>query len=121
MCLLHGATAWVVDRDGGPRPIDEQLLAGLVFLTQYHVLLAPPALKQLAETGVAIAVRVGLTVFLPKQLRGQVWMHLPLLVKLGKVRHRQRGGASPWWTAEQGRLQPVFVPILPKRPRDPGC
>jgi hypothetical protein len=45
-------------------------------------------------------------------------MHLPLLVKLGKIRHRQRGGPSPWRTAEQGSLQPVFVPILPKRPRD---
>src|SRR5690348_143209 len=45
-------------------------------------------------------------------------MNLPLLEKLGKARHRQRGGARPWWTAKQGRLQPLFVPILPKRPRD---
>ena len=45
---------------------------------------------------------------------------LPLLVKVGEVRHRQHGRASPWWTAEQGGLQPVFVPILSKRPRDSG-
>ena len=58
---------------------------------------------------------------LPKQLLGQLGMHLPLLVKFRKIRDRQRGGASPWWTAEQGRLQPVFVPILAQRPRDSGC
>jgi hypothetical protein len=45
-------------------------------------------------------------------------MTLSLLMKVGEVRHRQYGGASPWWTAEQGRLQPIFVPILSKRPRD---
>jgi len=45
-------------------------------------------------------------------------MYLPLLVKLGKIRHRQRGGASPWWTAKQGRLRPLFIPILPERVRD---
>src|SRR6202795_5003272 len=110
MRLLHETTARVADGDGGSRPIDEQLLAGLVFLTQHHVLLAPPALKQLAETGIAIAVGVGLPVLLPEQLLGQVSMYLPLLVKLSEVWHRQRGGASPWWTAEQGRLQPLFVP-----------
>ena len=120
MRLLHGTAARVVDRDGGSRPIDEQLLAGLVFLAQHHILLPAPALVQLAETGVAIAVRVGLPVLLPEQLLGQVWMHLPLLVKLGEVRHRQHGRASPWRTAEQGSLQPLFVPILPKRPRDSG-
>jgi len=47
-------------------------------------------------------------------------MQLQLLVKLGKIGHWQRGGASPWWTAEQSGFQPVFVPILPKRPRDAG-
>jgi hypothetical protein len=83
-------------------------------------LLTAPALKQLAETGVAIAVRVGLPVLLPEQLLGQVSIQLPLLVKIGKIRHRQRGGASPWRAAEQRSLQPVFVPILAQRPRDSG-
>src|SRR5205814_988466 len=53
-----------------------------------------------------------------EQLLGQVWMALPLLVKVGEVWHRQHGRASPWWPGEQGSLQPIFVPILPKRPRD---
>src|SRR5436190_20216097 len=118
MRLLLGTAARVVDRDSGSRPIDKQFLAGLVVLAQHHVLLPAPALKQLAETGIAIAVRVGLPVLLPKQLLAQVSIYLPLLVKLGKIRHRQRGGPSPWLTAEQGSLQPVFIPILPKRPRD---
>jgi len=57
---------------------------------------------------------------LPKwaKISCQTQMYLPLLVKLGKIRHRQRGGASPWRTAEQSSLQPVFVPILAKRPSD---
>jgi hypothetical protein len=48
-------------------------------------------------------------------------MRLPLLVKLCEVRHRQRRRASPWWTAEQSSLQPVFIPIPAQRPRDSGC
>jgi hypothetical protein len=39
---------------------------------------------------------MGLPVLLPEQLLGQVWMFLPLLVKFGKIRHRQRRRASPW-------------------------
>src|SRR5260370_18479202 len=87
-----------------------------MLLPQHHVLFAPPSLIQLAETRVAIAVRVGLTVLLPEQLLGKVSIQLPLPVKLSKIRHRQRGGASPWWATEQGPLQPIFVPIFPKRP-----
>src|ERR1700733_16177232 len=49
-----------------------------------------------------------------------MWVALTLLVKVGEIRHRQHRRASPWWAAEQGSLQPVFVPILPKRPRDSG-
>jgi hypothetical protein len=41
-------------------------------------------------------------------------------MKLGEVWHRQHGGASPLWAAEQGRLQPIVVPILPRWPRNSG-
>jgi hypothetical protein len=51
-----------------------------VFLAQHHALFASPALVQLTETGVAIAVRVGLSVLFPEQLLGHVWMTLPLLM-----------------------------------------
>jgi hypothetical protein len=47
-------------------------------------------------------------------------MTLPLLVKVGEVWHRQYGRASPWRTAEQGSLQPVFVPIVSQRPGHSG-
>jgi hypothetical protein len=45
-------------------------------------------------------------------------MHLPLPMKVGEVWRRQHRPASPWRTAEQRSLQPIFVPILPKRPCD---
>src|ERR1035438_9505661 len=95
-------------------------LPALCSWRSYYILLAP-ALIQLAETGVAIAVRVGLPVLLPEQLLGQVWMQLPLLVKFGKIWHHQRRRANPWWAAEQGSLQPVFTPILAQRPCNSGC
>ena len=43
-------------------------------------------------------------------------MTLSLLVKVGEVRHRQYGRASPWRSAEQSGLQPAFVPIFPELP-----
>src|SRR5271166_3508213 len=96
MRLLYGATARVVDRDGGSRPIHEELLAGLVFLAKHYILLAAPALIQFTETRVAIAIRVGLPVLFPEQLLGQVRMALTLPVKVGEVRHRQHCRASAW-------------------------
>jgi hypothetical protein len=59
-----------------------------VFLTEHYILLAAPALVQLAKTGVPIAVRVGLPVLLPEQLLGYVSMLLSLSVQLGEVWHR---------------------------------
>jgi hypothetical protein len=49
MRLLNGATTRIVDRHGGSRPIDEHLLAGLVFLAKHYILFAAPALVQLAK------------------------------------------------------------------------
>src|SRR3984885_15876457 len=94
MRLLHGAAASVVNRNGIASPIDEHLLSSLVLRAQHDILLAAPALIQLAEAGVAIAVRVGLPVFLPQQLLSHMCMLLPLSMKLGKVGHRKHGGAG---------------------------
>src|SRR5579883_1350945 len=44
-------------------------------------------------------------------------MTLSLLMKVGEIRHRQHGRTRTWRAAEQGSLQPVFVPFFPKRPR----
>jgi hypothetical protein len=80
-------------------------LAGLVFLAQYYILLSAPPLIQLAETGVAIAVRVGLLVLLPEQLLGQVWMQLPLLVNAhgqGPQRGMKTAALDPAWGPDAG-------------------
>src|ERR1019366_5256170 len=115
MRLLHWSAASVVNRNGIAGPIDEQLLSSLVLPAQHDVLLAAPALIQLAEAGVAIAVRGGLPVLLPQQLLSYVRMGLPLLVKLGEVRQWPNGWPRPWWATEQSNLQPILIPILPKR------
>jgi hypothetical protein len=56
---LYWPAATIVNRNSIASPIDERLLSSPVFLAQHGILLAAPALVQLAETGVAIAVRVG--------------------------------------------------------------
>jgi hypothetical protein len=66
------------------------------------------------------AVRAELPILLPKQRLGQVWVTLPMLVKVGEVRHRQHGGVRARPIAEQGSLHPVLVPILARQPRHPG-
>lgn len=57
-----------------------------VLLPHHHVELLAPALVQLAETAVAIAVLVGFAVLFPKQLHGHVAVTAELLVDYGKVR-----------------------------------
>jgi hypothetical protein len=90
----------------GSRPIDEQLFAGLV-------LLLAPALKQLAETGVAIPVRVGVLNFVAGIVRQRLLAHdrLPIrddynLHVLGEVNHSLRRIAGQCWR-----------PCLPARAR----
>jgi hypothetical protein len=120
MRLLHGTAAWVVDRDGGSRPIDEQLLAGLVFLAQNYILPPAPALVQNTKTRVAIAIRVGLPVLFPRATAGS------RVDDAAPASEGRRSLASPTRldeprrTAEQGSLQSAFVPIFAKRPRNSG-
>jgi len=63
-----------MDAYGCSCPIHKQLLAGLVFLPKHHILFPPPALVQLAETAVLVAIRVCLPILFPKQLLRQVRM-----------------------------------------------
>lgn len=67
MRLPRGSAAGIVNRNGVAGPVDEQLLAGLVFLPKHHFLFAPPALVQFAEARVAIAVGLRLAILFPKQ------------------------------------------------------
>src|SRR5580698_5014328 len=41
-------------------------------------------------------------------------------MKLGEVWQRPNGWPRPWRTTEQRSLQPILIPILPKRPRNSG-
>src|ERR1043166_6770444 len=120
MCLLHRATTRIMDRDRCSGPIHKQLLAGLVLLAQDDILFAAPSLIQLAESGIAVAVWVCLSVLLPKQLLGHMLMLLSLPMKIGKVRHGQHGRAAAWWSAEQRSLKSVIIPLRSKRPLDLG-
>jgi hypothetical protein len=53
--LAFRATLRVVEEDGVPGVIYEELLAGLVRLPQHHVQLLPPALVEFAEPAVGVA------------------------------------------------------------------
>src|ERR1700693_2903625 len=75
----------VVNRNRRAGPIDKHLLAGLVLLPENHVELRTPPLVQLAESRVAITVRLGLPVFLPQQLQSHVLTAPQLLVDRGEV------------------------------------
>src|SRR5580704_12166361 len=120
MRLLHWTTPWIMDRNRRACPIHEQLLAGLVLLSQHHILFPPPPLVQLAEAAVLVAIRVCLPVLLPQQLLRQMCMLLALTMKVSEVRHGQRGWAAAWRPAEQRGLKPVIVPLGSKRPRNLG-
>ena len=66
-------------------PVDESLLAGFVFLPHNHIQFLAPALVQLAEPIVAIAIRIRIPVFLPTQLQGHVAVTPELLAHGSKV------------------------------------
>jgi hypothetical protein len=105
------------------RPIDEHLLAGFVFLPEHHVELGTPALVQLAEARVAIAVRIGLPVFLPQQLQSHVLVAAQLLMNRGEVRWSARRLWLDRWrqAREHRRFHPCLIPIFRQRPAQPGC
>jgi len=58
----------IVDRKGGTGPVNEDFVARTMLLTQHRVLLAPPALVQLAEATVAISLGLALAILFPEQL-----------------------------------------------------
>jgi hypothetical protein len=120
MRLLHWTTTRIMDRYRCACPIHEELLAGLVLLSQHHILFPPPPLVQLAEATVLVAVGIRLPVLFPKQLLRHVWMLLPLPVKIGEVGHREHRRAAARRTAEQRRLKWVIVPLRSERPRNLG-
>jgi hypothetical protein len=71
MCLLYGTTVRVVNRHGGSRPIDKQLLAGLVFLSAAPHPVCAGCADTARENAEAIAIRVGLAGILSKATTGR--------------------------------------------------
>ena len=109
-------------RDGLARVVDKQLLAGPVFLAQHHVLLPTPALVELAEAAVTVAVRVHGAVLLPEQLQGEVLVLPQLGVDRGKVGRRPVVLFGPGWSfRRQGRTQAGLIPVGYLGPPEPGC
>lgn len=72
--------------DSRTGPVDEGLFAGLVLLPHHDIQLLPPALIELAEARITVAIRIRVPIFLPKQLQGYVAMRPELLVHRGKIR-----------------------------------
>jgi hypothetical protein len=68
----NGTTVVIVDGDSGAGPIHEHFFTGAMLLAHHHVLIALPALIQLAKTAVAVAVGLSLAIFFPEQLQGHV-------------------------------------------------
>src|SRR5882672_8941167 len=65
---LADGTVGVVDRHLQSGPIHEELLAGVVRLTQHRFEPLGPVSIQLAELAALVTLRVRLVIFLPKQL-----------------------------------------------------
>src|SRR5579875_3462240 len=117
--LTCGSTLRVVDSDGVPGIIHEELFAGLMLLAQHHVQTAAPATVELAEAAVAIALGVVLAVFLPQPCQRQVTMGFEFLVKGRKVGRRLAGFIDAARAmAEQRLFQPRLIPTLGQRPTD---
>jgi len=57
----------------------------MVLLPQHHVLIPIPALVQLAEPAIAVAVPMSFTIFFPDQLQRQMPVGLQLRMNLAEV------------------------------------
>ena len=112
-------TLRVVDGDRVPGVVNEELLAGLVLLSQHHVQLLPPLLIELAEPAVGIAVGIRLAILFPGQLQRQVRMALEFFVESRKIRSGLATlVGAPWRSSEQSLFQPAIIPAFRKRPSD---
>jgi hypothetical protein len=116
MRLFGGASGAAVNRDRRTCPVDEQLLARFVCLAQDDILFAAPALVELAEPAVAVAIRVGFPVFLPEQLQRYETLCLALLMDGRKVRRGPpRFADLSRLTAEKCGFHLRFLPAFGQR------
>jgi hypothetical protein len=92
----------------------------MVLLPQHHVLIPIPALVQLAEPAIAVAVRMSFAIFFPDQLQCQMPVSLKLRMDLAEVHswplRRRRPHRSRW---KQKFVEPLFVAIVWQWPAEP--
>ena len=117
--MAHRTALRIVDGNGGPGIIDEQLFAGAVFLAQHHVQLTPPLLVEIAESTVAVSVGVCLSVLFPYQLQRQVGMLLEFFMDAGQIRLWLTVLIDPpQGPTEQSFFQLPVIPVFRQRPLD---
>src|SRR6201998_2803842 len=111
----------IVYRNRCTGPVDETLLAGLVYLAQNHILLPAPSLVELAEATVAVPFRMHLAVLFPSQLQRQMAMLLQLSVQGGEIREDLSGESFYYLRpSEQCLLDALLIPLLSERPHHAG-
>ena len=87
-CLPWFPRRGIIDRNCCSRPVHKHFFPSFVFLPQHHIQVPPPLLIALAKPTVAISFRVGLSIFLPQQLQGQMTVLLQLLMHRLPIRFR---------------------------------
>ena len=103
----------IIDRDRVSGPVDKRLLAGIVIVPEHHIPATVPPLIELAETAVAVAVRLSFAVFLPEELERQVFISLKLGMQLGEIQTRPWLRRRPQWPCrEQQFIQLPVVDIV---------
>src|SRR5205823_912818 len=121
MGLPNLITGAAINGNGRTRPVDEELLASLVFLSQDYILRSTPPLVEITEPAVLIPIRVGRPIFFPEQLQGDAFALLALLLKRRKIWCGSVGWtATDRFGAVQRGFHLFFVPAVRKRPLDPG-
>src|SRR6476646_3039081 len=108
-------------RNRWSRPVDEHLLAGLVLLPEHDVLCPAPALVQLAESAVAVSIRLAFAILFPEQLQGDMLVGLQLLANGAEIdaamsnrfRVFRPGG-------KQQLIEPPVIVLIGQRPPESG-
>src|SRR5262249_4348449 len=85
------------------------------------ILLLAPALIQLAEATVAVALRMHLPVLFPSQLQRQMGMSLELFPEDGKIWQNSWAPFDRETITEKCFLDALFVPAFRQRPPEPCC
>ena len=108
-CRRNITALAVVDRYGVPGPIDKRLFSRLVIVPEHHVPGAAPALIQLAEPAIAVAIRMRFSILFPQQVKCQMLV----CCKLGRqLREIDAGPKLPGGSQRPHRKQELVQLLL---------